>query len=574
LDNNVIIKEFYTKDVFYNNGLVNLKIYLDEYPIEGVEYELTTNKLTLQIPRRKENLYYNEMFKGFLINNNIVFHTDNDRLYWDKENSCFLYHKKYDVQGKSSGNDVKNLYKYITPDELGKTTEELFNTYLEFAQKNGLKEANIREDIKIFKKDSELKKSNQCKIPIFMTKSEAVERYIEYSVKGELLNLDSKIHQFEDGGFCFRDMLSNKDNFVDKWDALVYWYGVKIKRFYNSSYFIYLNSLDLLALYEMKKAFPSKISDEPVKIKDKKNDLIETIPTNVKLAHQLKFDGIKNESFYMSNSINEFQLKFLMYMTSFIYHIEGMYENTDKERIKKRKEKLYNSLSKISFVAYTEDGNMKSTLEEYTKTYRTIMFFKRLIETDDSILFRYFSDLITAISMSKNPKEKVNLNIKRFCENVLKFSDLRKIYYEVSFKILRNNTKKLGGCLYNFENVYLQETKRGENIMNLHNKSKKIGDEIGLFSASIEDKDLLFKLRNIKNYKQLISYFKDLKFTVLRKKDDARFSSEFNNIVEEIYIELEKKPGDWEIIRDYIAIYAIDKYRAVSYAKQQKKGGK
>lgn len=575
MNENFIIKEFKAKDVLYNNGLVNLKIYLDEHGINGLKYELANDKLVVEFPNVKDSDYYDHILKGFLINGNIIFNTDNDRLYWDNTNSCFTYDKKYDIQGKSSGNDVKYLYNYITPDKLGKTTEDLFNYYMEFAKKNHLKESNIREDEKIFKKGSEFKKANQCNIPILMTKEEALESYIKYSAKGELITFDSKIHQFEDGGFCFRDMLSNKNNYIDKWNALIYWYGVKMKRFYNSSYYIYLNSSDLVALYELKASFPNKISDEPIKVKDEKN-IIKTIYTNINLSQQLKFDGIENESFYISNDIKEFQLKFFMYMMSYIYHIEDMYENTDKDRIRKRKEKLYNSLLKISFVTYTEDGNMKSTLEEYSKAYNVITFFRKLKETKttNATLFKYFSDLITSITMSKGSKEKISLEIKIFCDNFLKFADLRKLYYEVSIKILRNNTRSLGSYLYDFENMYLQETKRGEYIMNLHNKSKKIGEEIGLFSAIIEDKDLLFKLRNVKNHKQMISYFKDFKFSVLKKKDDARFSSEFNQIMEEIFMELEDKSENWEIVRDYIAIYAIDKFKSVSFAKQSNKGGK
>ncbi|WP_026889577.1 hypothetical protein [Clostridium beijerinckii] len=576
VESNAVIKEFITRDVFYNNGLVNLKIYLDENYISGVKYELTTNKLTLEIQNGKEDEYYNDILEGFLINNNIVFNTDNDRLYWNIENNNFVYQKKYDIQGKSSGNDVKYLYKYIMPNELGKTTEELFDMYIDFAKKSGLKESSIKTDTEIFKKGSEFKKSNQCDIPIFMTKSEAIKSYIEYSVKGDLINFDSKIHQFEDGGFCFRDMLSNKDNYIDKWDALIYWFGVKVKRFYNLTYFIYLNSFDLLSLYEMKISFPHKISDESIRIKDEKKNEIRAIYTNVNLMQQLEFDGVENRNFYISSDIKEFQVKFLMYLVSYIYHIESMYENIDKEKIRKRKEKLYNGLSKISYVNYTEDGNMKSTLEEYSKAYRLIIFFKKLMETGtkDSTLFKYFADLITTINMSKSSKEKINLEIKRFCENILKFADLRKVYYDVAFKSLRNNSRNLGSYLYYFEDMYLKETKREEYIMKLHSKSKKLGEEIGVFSANIDDKDLLFKLRNIKNHKQMISYFKDFKFSILRKQDDARFSAEFNEIMEEIFMELEEKPQNWEIVRDYIAIYAVDKYKSVSYAKKLNKGGK
>ena len=569
----MVIKEFMKRDVFYNNGLVNLNKYLKEHNIDGVYYNLDSEKFVLKFPMDMDKKYYYELFKGFIINNNIIFNTDNYKLYWDRDNSCFVYARKYDIEG-AAVNDKKNIYKYITASEIGVSTEKLFIKYLEFAKKNDLKDGSIKNDKKLFKKDGDFKEEKKCNIPVLMTKSEAIENYIEYCVKGNILKLDSKIHQFEDGGYCFRDMLLNKDNLIDKWDALIYWFGVKIKRYYNSVYFIYLNSTNLLTLHELKNHFD--ISDETEKYRDKKTGKVKSSLTNVKMCSQLEHDGIENNNFYISSSISEFQLKFFMYMLSHIYHIEDDYEKSDRERIRKRVEKLYNNLLKISFVTYTEDGNMKSSLDEYTKAYRVIVFLKRLIETkyDNSTLFKYFADLITSISLSKSDQEKVNLNIKKFCENVLKFSDLRKIYYEVSFKILRNNKRRLGSGLYDFENIYLKEIKRGEYIMSLHTKSKELGREIGVFAANLDDKDLLFKLRSIKNQKQMVSYFKDLKFTVLRKQEDAKFSKGFNNTMEEILTEIEKSSANWEIIRDYMAIYAIDKYRAVVFAKQALKGGK
>ena len=100
--------------------------------------------------------------------------------------------------------------------------------------------------------------------------------------------------------------------------------------------------------------------------------------------------------------------------------------------------------------------------------------------------------------------------------------------------------------------------------MDIHQQSKKLGDGIGHYCAELGDKDLLFKLRSIKNYKQLIGYFKDLKFSILKNEDKAKFSKEFNESLSEVLEDIEP---NWELIRDYAAIYAIDKYRLVTYAK-------
>jgi len=389
------------------------------------------------------------------------------------------------------------------------------------------------------------------------------------------ISLDSKIHTFEWGPGPFTDMLPNKIEKLNKWDALIYWHGTRIKRFYNVNFYIYLNSSRLDYLLEFKNEL--KMSDEKVKYKDDKKEEIKTIPTNIDFRNQLFKDGIKNLYFYISNSEAEFELKFFMYLFSLIYHIEDSYEGETDERRKKRKEKLYESLKFITFFTYTQDGDMKSALNEYSKAYKLIKFFKKLkeyrIEKDRKSIFTYLSELITVLSLSKSNKE-INLNIKSFANNLLGFKNLRKNYLEASFDVLKNDKGRLGKELYIFENLYLKEIKKEDLEMDLHGKSKIIGEGIGNFEAQIDDKNLLFTLRNIKNHKQLISYFKNFKFEVLKNQEKAKFNVEFINSLANILDELDRGPENWEIVRDYIAIYAIDKYKSVSYAKEQNKGGK
>jgi len=57
-----------------------------------------------------------------------------------------------------------------------------------------------------------------------------------------------------------------------------------------------------------------------------------------------------------------------------------------------------------------------------------------------------------------------------------------------------------------------------------------------------------------------------LKFSSLKNADKARFSNEFNESLENLLANVEQ---NWEIARDYIAIYAIDKFKTVSFAKSK-----
>lgn len=191
--------------------------------------------------------------------------------------------------------------------------------------------------------------------------------------------------------------------------------------------------------------------------------------------------------------------------------------------------------------------------------------FRVLKEKD---LFKYLSDIFQVFTSSIG-EDEVNLNLRKYCQKLLNFQDLRKEYYLTSFSTLKKNSKGFGKALFDFEQAYLNYTLGGRD-MDIHQDSKTIGEGVGYFCATTKDKDLLFKLRNVKNYKQLVSYFKDLKFSALKNEKDARFTKEFNNSLESILASIEQ---NWEIARDYIAIYAIDKFKATNYQNSKSNQG-
>jgi len=559
----MVEKIFYPKDVFYNNGIVNLYEFLKQNNINTLESNLENNLLRLRFSKTDEISIFDFIISEFIDNNNLVTFTENDRLYWDKKRNDFIKDKRVDIPS-GVRNEKKNILFREKLNKLGFTKEEIKLKYDNYSDKK------INSFSQVVSKTEDVIIHKEKKDYVTQYKNE-----ILWKGKNNEISLDSKIHTFEWGPGPFTDMLPNKIEKLDKWDALIYWHGTRIKRFYNVNFYIYLNSSRLDYLLEFKNEL--KMSDEKVKYKDDKTEEIKTIPTNIDFRNQLFKDGIKNLYFYISKCEAEFELKFFMYLFSLIYHIEDSYEGETDERRKKRKEKLYESLKYITFFTYTQDGDMKSALNEYSKAYKLIKFFKKLkeyrIEKDRKSIFTYLSELITVLSLSKSNKE-INLNIKSFANNLLGFKNLRKNYLEASFDVLKNDKGRLGKELYIFENLYLKEIKKEDLEMDLHRKSKIIGEGIGKFEAQIDDKNLLFTLRNIKNHKQLISYFKNFKFEVLKNQEKAKFNVEFINSLANILDELDRGPENWEIVRDYIAIYAIDKYKSVFYAKEQNKGGK
>ncbi len=256
-----------------------------------------------------------------------------------------------------------------------------------------------------------------------------------------------------------------------------------------------------------------------------------------------------------------------MYLFSIIHHIEEQYEQA-KRRRKATKKEIYDALQVITFVVYTDDGTFKTSFNEYTKAYQLIKFFEVLKENE---LFDYLANILVTFSMSQGAKE-VNLNLQHWCQKILNFSDLRKEYYLTSFQILKNDSKSFGKKLFEFEELYLKNI-LGEKNMNIHEQSQKLGEQIGSFAGrSFDfldkkgDKDLLFKLRNIKNNKQLISFFKDVEFSFLKEYsvvDEKNYYLNTKDILKEI------DNTNWEAIRDYIAIYAINQYKYEMYKKNK-----
>jgi hypothetical protein len=546
-----ITKEFKVKDVFYNNGIVNLYQFLQDKNFE-LEYALNQDQLILKLDSQKENEIYNQILNLFLQKNKIVYQTNNDRWYFDETKMDFILDKKFDTKGGQK-NDLRNgVYLYKKISELGLTRGEVEKLYLQFCSRiNRKPEMETNGKLKVPNKNDE--------VIIAITLSQAMERFSNYFVNTDILSINSKIHSFEDGQNSFHDMLKQAKNYkIDKWNALIYWFGGRIKRFYNFSYFIYPNSSNLEALNKFKEFL--KISDDKIEYRNKSDNVVAT-SSNIDFFEILSKDEIINKYFYISNNSEEFEIKFFMYIFSIIYHIEDKYEKSNERRRERRKE-LFDTLQYLSFVIYTDDGTFKTSLNEYTKAYKLIQFFQTLKENN---LFRYLSEIFQIFSLSQKENE-LNLNLKNWCQKLLNFQNLRKEYRLVSFNILKNSSMGFGKILFDFEQNYLNYI--GDKNMNIHQNSKIIGYGIGYFCAEVGDRDLLFKLRNVKNYKQLVSYFKDLKFSSLKNEKEAKFSKEFNDALENILSNIEQ---NWEIARDYIAIYAIDKFKIVDFAKNQNK---
>lgn len=610
-----ISKKFIVKDVFFNNGIVNLYQFLKENDFD-IEIEILENTLILNI-KNEENIFI-KLFSSFLNNYKIIYATKNEDLYFDETINDFTFKERYNIVGASSGNDIKNSYIYKSAEELGYTKDSLQDKYLNFCLSSNLtpniKNKNIENSIKkelkisnkkLTKEDNEkiisylFEKKELLNVPdgsnnirIYSHITELTKNSINnYFLKENPPKIDSKIHPFETKNKTLFSMLKSQPNHyrLDKWNSLIYHFGNRINRYYfrsqekksgNNSveYIVLPNSSNLKSLNLIKKDL--KITNESLR----NNNKIE-IGTNINFYEQLSKDEIKKSNFFIIKSIKDFELKLFMYIFSKIFHIEKNYKDLDDELLSLFDEDtfsyskmLYEALKDISFVSYSFDKNFKYSLSEYTQIYPLMVFFLKLKENN---LFSYLGELIYQVSISKKKKmnekkEEYNQNIKKLANAILDFQSIENILVDVSYDLLKTHDenkknkiyKRLGYQLFQFINLYLIEIKKGE-YMELHSESKKLGQQIGNIVSKYNDKDLLFKLRNIKNFKQMISFFKDVEFYFLQKDENNKNYLDIKNILEILKSEKE----NWDLVRDYIAIYAIEQFKYRVY-KESKEGDK
>ncbi|MCK4442808.1 MAG: hypothetical protein KAU90_12440, partial [Sulfurovaceae bacterium] len=270
--------KYQPKDMLYNNGIVNLYHFLEDMNLD-IEVSLNNSLLLLTMKTDNSKEIFFEILKEFFKKYKIVHQTKNDRWYFDGKKQNFILDKKFDTVGGQK-NDLRNgIYLYKNISEFGLDREYVEGLYLDFCKKYNQKiEQNSNGTLKVPNKKNE--------VIIAITLDIAIERFTNYFVSSDILKRDSKIHTFEDGQGTFHDMVKpSKSYTIDKWDALIYWFGGRIQRFYNRDYFIYPNSSDLKALEKFKEFL--KIDNERIIFRDDKEKLISTT-SNIDFYKQLK----------------------------------------------------------------------------------------------------------------------------------------------------------------------------------------------------------------------------------------------------------------------------------------------
>lgn len=564
----IMEKKFCKRDFFYNNGIVNLYQNLKKSDIE-IEVNLTRDFMQFSVNEEKKDDIYDQLLEHFVVDNKLVHKTDNDRAYWSVERKEFVADKKFDIKQKGSTNDIRYVYDQIKLEEVGMTAQQWYEKFLQFKASN---EAIAKKEEKNFIEKGKLKADDKISFIRSMPLEKAYQNLKTYLYKEEPINYNSAIQPFEDGPEqkYFRDLLKKGKN-IDKWDAMIYWYGTRIQLFYNGDYYIFPDSNDLIALSKFKEHL--KIDDEIHFYIDEKSQEKKKTTSNIPFDKKIGPYGINALYYYISDSEEDFLIKLLTYIYAVYDEIET--RATNPRRVQKKMKELFADISKINFQMYAKDGDMKSDLKTYTKGHKILQLFDKMNENE---VFKDFLRLIQDMRSAKDHSSKgkdINANYKKYTHNILNSKPCSKNYYLASYIIYRNKdgektrVKNLPQKLYDIEQIYLEHIGR-DDMMQIHSKSKTIGDQLGSFLAKTDNKNMLFLLRNVKNHSQFVSFFKQLQFESLKSGDQSKYLSQLIGKLEEIFEDLESNPKNWEMYRDYIAIYAINKYKSVNYAQSKK----
>lgn len=117
----IISKKFIVKDVFFNNGIVNLYQFLQE---NDFDIEISFEKNHLELKYFDENVYF-DILNKFLKDKKIVsFNEKNKRIFFDLKQKEFIQSNKINIKNGGS-NDSKNSLIRVHIDELGISQKEL-----------------------------------------------------------------------------------------------------------------------------------------------------------------------------------------------------------------------------------------------------------------------------------------------------------------------------------------------------------------------------------------------------------------------------------------------------------------
>ncbi len=248
-------------------------------------------------------------------------------------------------------------------------------------------------------------------------------------------------------------------------------------------------------------------------------------------------------------------------------------------------------IGKITIYYFTATSDEITDSGVYNKTTYIAKFFEivadkiQCLTTDKEkrqTSSNFFGKLINYLHQ-KDLKKAQNVLKEEFCNRILNAQYIDDLLAEICYYnlqrgngnlpsqgYLKNDEENKINPLYEFNKRYINLLKMDEKTKVLHDVAKETGEKIGDFCAKADNKNILYELREIEKYEGLTEFFKNFEYEVLKVMADeagkvllGETKENINKLLKEISEE------DIKIVRNYLAIYAIQKYIGVEYAKSK-----
>ncbi len=521
---------FYKKDldlihwwVKYDNEYIDLKLYPFKLEIEAASEKLLQD-------------FLKDIFKYLLLNSWIIYFTSNNEFRLNLESGNFEFVSKVNIRGGWSWNDIKhskekflvpfekildlesyikNFYDSLTEDQKklfwskSKEFKEIDKTWLKF---NKPKKWGLEIELEKWKK------VYVEKILRDFTLEEFIDSYISYLVDKDKLIFNSKVNPFEDWQDKFEDLLVN-DKSISKIDLLIWQLGQKGQRYFGGNYFFYIYAPDLVRLFAIKNI---------LNIPDIAND-----------------NSNFNLSWYIFPNEEYFQL---LKILVFIYIL---LDDTSK-----REKFLFNNPSVLIY----KSGDMKDTLLFFNKINLLFRLFDIWDIKKDSA-FKELISFIYNVVRSFYWKTDNMPEFKRIGSCLLGLKPFHRSIADLQNKNLSLDKSQRKILPDSFNYLYCKFLKMIWNDTLISNACKDAWDKIGYFLAKSEKggEDILFRLRNVKNKSQLLDWLSQVMFMLL-KEPEKQMKGTYESIEELIKL---LNDTSFEDLKSYLTIYTIQKYLRV-----------
>ena len=552
------VLNFEKRDFLYDNGLVNIFLTLQQDPkferLDGNTLKYKNSELKLNHLKLQFSGDFEEIIDIYLILRETFYskafeETNNFRVYYNPKTEGLVVLPKLNTKPWLPRLKINNLLYYTT------LTEEKIQNFekevekLEYDKKFDKKiRHGKKSEVFTYLSPQDLGEYNSKKIKEILKGTENCAICdSEYTFHMEPVNgkkkpfkIDSTNLIFDfgtgDSKPSFRDSRTKKDISICFMCDIIYKYGLMRNYFVDNNVFI-ISTPSLQLLFNIKSNF--------------------MISENYSEEANTKTNFLEKNDFITSGMYSRLLL--------LLYKVKTKALNRDE-------------LSLLSMFYFIVTGRGIDDLKAYNKISYIVNLFettKNIKSSDKQFLhslinYAYYKD-ISKYETKNMPREELSRKILEGMPIDFNIADLS--YYNLSLDSPSGLNPNL---LYEFLKEYLEATGMTD-LKELHEICMLVGDRIGYFAGKLDNKNLLYPLREIGNIEGLTGFFKDLEYEIMKEDAGAIWNSKpegktknYSELIHEILLNAQNNQKII-LIRNYLAIYAVQKYLSTKFAKS--KGG-